>query len=39
MFRTQAAGWEGIAGFNQPPIARLHLQDFDEMWIGSPPLT
>lgn len=37
MFRTQAARWEGIAGFNQPPVARLHLQDFDEMWIASAP--
>ena len=39
MFRTQASRWEGIAGFNQPPIARLHLQDFDEMWIASAPET
>ncbi len=39
MFRTQASRWEGVAGFNQPPIARLHLQDFDEMWIASAPET
>lgn len=39
MYRTQAARWEGVAGYNQPPIARLHLQDFDEMWIASAPET
>lgn len=37
MYRAQAAAWEGVAGYNQPPIARLHLQDYDEMWFGSPP--
>ena len=37
MYRAQALSWEGVAGYNQPPIARLHLQDFDEMWFGSPP--
>jgi hypothetical protein len=37
MYRTRARQWEGVAGFNQPPIARLHLAEFDEMWIGSPP--
>jgi hypothetical protein len=37
MYRTRAQQWDGVAGFNQPPIARLHLAEFDEMWIGSPP--
>jgi hypothetical protein len=37
VYRTQAARWEGIVGFNQPPVAKLHLQDFDEMWIASAP--
>jgi len=37
MFRAQAASWDGVAGYNQPPIARMHLQDFDEMWFGSAP--
>jgi hypothetical protein len=37
MYRARARQWEGVAGFNQPPIARLHLTEFDEMWVGSPP--
>ena len=37
VFRTHADRWEGVAGFNQPPIARLHLQEFDEMWLASAP--
>lgn len=37
VFRTRASSWEGVAGFDQPPVARLHLQDFDEMWIASAP--
>ena len=37
VYRTRADTWEGIAGFNQPPIARLHLQEFDEIWTGSAP--
>ena len=28
---------EGVAGFEQPPIARLYLQEFDEMWLASVP--
>lgn len=39
MFRTQAARWEGVAGYNQPSVARVHLQDFDEMWVASAPET
>ncbi len=39
VYRTKASSWEGVAGFSQPPIARLHLQDFDEMWIASAPET
>ncbi len=37
VYRTRAASWEGVAGFNQPPVARLHLQEFDEMWVASAP--
>lgn len=35
LYRTRAASWDGIAGFNQPLIARLHLKEFDEIWLGS----
>jgi hypothetical protein len=37
VYRTRASSWEGVAGFNQPPVARLHLQEFDEMWVASAP--
>jgi hypothetical protein len=37
VYRAQVGSWEGVAGFNQPPIARLYLQEFDEMWIASVP--
>jgi hypothetical protein len=35
LYRTRAASWDGMAGFNQPLIARLHLKEFDEIWMGS----
>lgn len=37
VYRAQVTSWEGVAGFEQPPIARLYLQEFDEMWIASIP--
>lgn len=37
VYRTRAASWDGVAGFNQPPVARLHRQEFDEMWVASEP--
>jgi hypothetical protein len=37
VYRTRASSWEGVAGFNQPPVARLHLQEFDQMWVASAP--
>jgi hypothetical protein len=37
VYRAQVSSWDGVAGFNQPPIARLYLQEFDEMWIASVP--
>jgi hypothetical protein len=27
----------GLAGKGQPPIAKLYLQEFDEMWVASVP--
>ena len=37
VYRAQVTSWDGVAGFNQPPIARLYLQEFDEMWVASVP--
>lgn len=37
VYRAQAAAYEGVAGFEQPPIARLYLTEFDEMWVASAP--
>ena len=37
VYRAQVTSWEGVAGFEQPPIARLYLQEFDEMWVASAP--
>jgi hypothetical protein len=37
VYRAQVSSWEGVAGFEQPPIARLYLQEFDEMWLASVP--
>jgi hypothetical protein len=37
VLRPQANSWEGVAGFQQPSVARLHLNSFDEMWIASAP--
>jgi hypothetical protein len=37
VYRPRADSWEGVAGFNQPPIVRMHLQEFDRMWLASAP--
>jgi hypothetical protein len=37
VYRARASSWEGVAGFTNPPIARLYLQEFDEMWHASVP--
>lgn len=37
VYRAQVQSWEGVAGFDQPPIAKLYLQEFDEMWLASVP--
>jgi hypothetical protein len=37
VYRAQATSWEGVAGFEQQPIARLYLSEFDEMWLASVP--
>ena len=37
VYRPQVGHWEGVAGFNQTSVARLHLAEFDQMWMGSLP--
>ncbi len=37
VYRAQVTSWEGVAGFEQPPISKLYLQEFDEMWLASVP--
>lgn len=37
VYRAQVTSYEGVAGFEQPPIAKLYLQEFDEMWLASVP--
>jgi hypothetical protein len=37
VYRPQVGNWEGVAGFNQTTVARLHLSEFDQMWMASLP--
>jgi hypothetical protein len=35
MYRMRADTWDGIADVNNPPVARLYLQEFDAIWNAS----
>lgn len=35
--RAAPRGWEGVADFNNPPIAKVHLAEFDAVWIANQP--
>jgi hypothetical protein len=35
MYRMRADTWDGIADLNNPPVARLYLQEFDSIWNAS----
>jgi len=35
MYRMRADTWDGIADINNPPVARLYLQEFDAIWNAS----
>lgn len=35
VYRLQAARWEGMADTFEPPVARLYLGTFDEIWHAS----
>ncbi|MFI4896095.1 MAG: hypothetical protein ACHP9W_07220 [Steroidobacterales bacterium] len=37
VYRLRADRAEGIAGFDNPPIARQYLQEFDAIWQASAP--
>ena len=32
MYRADATKWEGMVGFNEPGIARQHLEIFEKIW-------
>jgi hypothetical protein len=37
VYRMRADTWDGIADINNPPVARLYLQEFDAVWDASAP--
>ncbi len=37
VYRLRADTWDGIADFNNPPVARLYLTEFDALWALSTP--
>ena len=37
VFRMRADTWDGIADFNNPPVAKLYLTEFDTVWNASAP--
>lgn len=37
VYRLQAARWDGICDLNDPAVARLYLNIFDEAWTASAP--
>jgi hypothetical protein len=36
-YRMLADTWDGIADFNNPPVAKLYLTEFDTVWTASAP--
>lgn len=37
VFRMRADTWDGISDLNNPPVARLYLNEFDAVWNASAP--
>ena len=35
VYRMRADSWDGVADINNPPAARLYLQEFDQVWNAS----
>lgn len=36
-YRMRADTWDGVADFNNPPVAKLYLNEFDTVWSASAP--
>jgi hypothetical protein len=34
--RTRSSAWQGVAGYRQPPMLRVHQQEFERLWLQSP---
>jgi hypothetical protein len=37
VYRMRADTWDGVADLNNPPVAKLYLQEFDSVWNASAP--
>jgi hypothetical protein len=37
VYRVKMDRWDGVADLNNPPVARQHLDEFDEIWHASAP--
>lgn len=37
VYRMRTDTWDGVADINNPPVARLYLQEFDQIWDSSAP--
>lgn len=37
VYRMRSDTWDGVADINNPPVARLYLQEFDQIWDASAP--
>ena len=37
VYRMRADTWDGVADINNPPVARLYLQEFDQIWDSCAP--
>jgi hypothetical protein len=37
VYRANARAWDGVADFDNPPVAKLHLLQFDEVWNSCAP--
>ncbi len=37
VYRLDARRWDGVAEMNDPAVARLYLDRFDEVWLASAP--
>ncbi len=37
VYRLRADSWDAVADINNPPVARLYLQEFDQIWDASTP--